>query len=213
MVQMLNASAWKKHLFVDLQPYLCPYDGCNHNSSPFQTKVEWTSHLLVDHIGGRQTKFDCPLCKQGIVGDSMPIVKHLSQHLEEIALTALPNNDDPDENNDEESTIWHQATTAHEMLHHGKTESMEQSLSPRSSPISHPQSPSSEITGGWPTVYNAAPTTEESFQDETKEVTAVPYIPNHHPSIFIDKGTIRKAQAYHEAYRPSAADIFPHLLS
>ncbi|KAL5337874.1 hypothetical protein BJX70DRAFT_367938 [Aspergillus crustosus] len=131
---------WKRHVFEDLQPYICTSEGCT--VPPFTRRHEWfehesdqhrkqwhciicskfTSHsdnTLITHLkrehqsivtvaqlpliastGGRvQTYFgegDCPLCNDwrptpyGATSNARSFRRHLGQHLEQLALSALP---------------------------------------------------------------------------------------------------------------------------
>ena len=132
------------HVFSDLMPYLCTFDGCQHKLKSFQSRSSWADHEFQEHRLNRywacpecsrkscstlewehhlddvhNLKFSapdlvaarknachispkraeeeqCPLC-QVIPGNSRrAFVKHVSQHMEDIALMALPSNAEED---------------------------------------------------------------------------------------------------------------------
>ncbi|KAK3987370.1 hypothetical protein QBC44DRAFT_121497 [Cladorrhinum sp. PSN332] len=90
-VVIKNSSLWKRHIFSDLQPYICLDMDCSYSKATFASREKWASHLALDH--GMDPKWEaiqCFLCAQDTGKGKMAIIKHLSQHLEEISLSALP---------------------------------------------------------------------------------------------------------------------------
>ncbi|KAK8105636.1 hypothetical protein PG999_008995 [Apiospora kogelbergensis] len=104
-VQIKAKSAWKKHLFLDLQPYICLDGGCEYNSSPFPTKAEWEDHVNLEHGLFRSVapNFECPICQDETPNWRADANVHLARHLEEIALTVLPTNLDSEDGTDLDS--------------------------------------------------------------------------------------------------------------
>jgi hypothetical protein len=97
-VRITNNSTWKRHLYVDLEPYLCLELQCSQQS--FSSRNDWISHLALDHR--YQPAWDavtCPLCFVTTEKGKLAVTTHLAQHLEEISLSALPAY--PDEGEDE----------------------------------------------------------------------------------------------------------------
>ncbi|KAK4464391.1 hypothetical protein QBC42DRAFT_45550 [Cladorrhinum samala] len=91
MVVMKNASAWKRHIYLDLQPYACLDLQCAYNGAPFPSRRQWVSHLALDHdMDPDWRSINCSLCLQETGEGKRSIVQHLSRHLEEISLSALP---------------------------------------------------------------------------------------------------------------------------
>lgn len=94
LVKISNNSIWKQHIFGDLQPWICLDSSCSVDTKVFPTCEDWISHLIVDHeMGPSEDKWpttECPLCRTEIGPGKLPITKHLSGHLEEISLAALP---------------------------------------------------------------------------------------------------------------------------
>lgn len=96
LARINTRAAWKKHVFDDLQPYVCTIQECTKPRTRFQSSLEWANHEAT-HINNRaNTK--CPIC----VGDkdlSEPAgyFKHIAEHMREIALAVLPPNLEADE--------------------------------------------------------------------------------------------------------------------
>ncbi|KAL7948551.1 hypothetical protein V8C42DRAFT_254354 [Trichoderma barbatum] len=90
-VVITSNSAWKRHIYLDLQPYVCLEISCPYSSSTFESRDEWISHLALDHeMEPNWESTVCLLCKEETGSGKITITKHLSKHLEEISLSALP---------------------------------------------------------------------------------------------------------------------------
>lgn len=97
-VRITNNSGWKRHLYLDLQPYMCLESLCSELR--FGTRADWVAHLALDH--GCEPAWDaitCPLCSETTEKGKIALTTHLARHLEEISLSALPAY--PDEDDDE----------------------------------------------------------------------------------------------------------------
>ncbi|KAK7958631.1 hypothetical protein PG988_013479 [Apiospora saccharicola] len=106
-VTMKTKSAWKKHLFLDLKPYMCLEGGCNLNGLPFETKAQWQDHILLEHgyPSSSMSTSGCPVCREAISNNQTTVNIHLARHLEEIALTVLPTNLDSEDGTDLDSGL------------------------------------------------------------------------------------------------------------
>jgi len=83
--------AIRRHLFSDLQPWTCVEPDCSAVSATFQTRETWAQHLEFDHeYGPAWLSRACALCKEPTGDGFDACTKHLSNHLEEISLAALP---------------------------------------------------------------------------------------------------------------------------
>ncbi|KAK8080237.1 hypothetical protein PG997_008055 [Apiospora hydei] len=113
-VTIKTKSAWKKHLFLDLKPYICLEDGCGSNGSPFLTKAQWEDHVLLEHgpLGSSSSTSECPICQDDISKSQITAQVHLARHLEEIALTILPTNLDSEDGTDLDSGLASSETSA-----------------------------------------------------------------------------------------------------
>ncbi|KAI0184988.1 hypothetical protein EV127DRAFT_442655 [Xylaria flabelliformis] len=90
-VRISNNSAWKQHLYADLCPWLCLDPSCSRGDKVYKSKTDWISHLALDHrLEPAWESMECPLCLQSTGVGKTIIAKHLSSHLEEISLGALP---------------------------------------------------------------------------------------------------------------------------
>ncbi|KAM5382815.1 hypothetical protein ACJZ2D_002206 [Fusarium nematophilum] len=89
-VRATNNSAWKKHLYSDLQPWLCLDVNCQAGHEPFATRADWLEHLEVDHeLGPSWESLRCPLCVQETGQGKRHVSGHLVSHLEELSLAVL----------------------------------------------------------------------------------------------------------------------------
>jgi len=88
-VRITNNSAWKKHLYQDLQPYVCLETHCAQLT--FSDRIDWVHHLALDHsYQPAWASVSCPLCLKATGAGQMAVTTHLARHLEEISLAALP---------------------------------------------------------------------------------------------------------------------------
>ncbi|KAK8042350.1 hypothetical protein PG994_012833 [Apiospora phragmitis] len=112
-VIMKNKSAWKKHLFLDLKPYIYLKGGYNFNGSPFQTKALWEEHISLEHgpLDSSATTSECPICQDDITSSQTTTKVHLARHLEENALTVLPTNLDSEDGTDLDSGLASSVTS------------------------------------------------------------------------------------------------------
>jgi hypothetical protein len=109
-VLITNNSAWKRHLYADLSPWLCLDASCSYGDKVYKNKSDWVSHLALDHhLEPSWGSMECPLCLMDTGAGKTTITRHLSSHLEEISLGALPaglefDNEPETENQDTEDT-------------------------------------------------------------------------------------------------------------
>ncbi|RFU78548.1 ankyrin repeat [Trichoderma arundinaceum] len=90
-VLITNNSAWKRHIYLDLQPYMCLDMSCPYSSTTFESRDKWISHLALDHeMDPGWDSAKCLLCNEETGSGKMAVTRHLSKHLEEISLSALP---------------------------------------------------------------------------------------------------------------------------
>ena len=118
----------RKHLFADLQPYVCPWDQCLGNTTTFRSRNTWVSHLGQEHnLASHRNGSACPLCLES-VGDGLGAVGvHIARHLEDIALAAIPRNVDSDDGSDSEGNT---STSAESINSDGPTTSDHQQRRP-----------------------------------------------------------------------------------
>ncbi|KAI8716925.1 hypothetical protein NCS52_00987100 [Fusarium sp. LHS14.1] len=101
LVTMTTNSQWKRHLYHDLQPYVCLDTSCQRSDSTFSSRANWIQHLALDHSmepGWEQIR--CPLCADEVGPGKIAVTTHLAQHLEEISLLALPKAPDSETNSE-----------------------------------------------------------------------------------------------------------------
>ncbi|KAK3315568.1 hypothetical protein B0H66DRAFT_502485 [Apodospora peruviana] len=83
-----NRLEWKKHVFFDLQPYVCTFEDCSYASELFATRHEWWEHEIDTH----RRKWRCSMCATGSVFQKKTDIEaHIrSKHADEIADAQLP---------------------------------------------------------------------------------------------------------------------------
>ena len=109
IISVDGTPAWHKHVFQDLQPYICTVAACSTPHTLFSTRHEWVQHLKEAHPrewtgdenraaaasnDSNKSSFRaiCPLCKSGSKSENH-FVRHLARHLQELALFVLPQDD------------------------------------------------------------------------------------------------------------------------
>lgn len=91
LVSVHTNSAWKQHIYADLQPWVCLEIDCPKAYETFHTCKDWVSHLALDHgLESDWMSIKCPLCRHDTGPGKALVTKHLGSHLEEISLGALP---------------------------------------------------------------------------------------------------------------------------
>ncbi|PTB64677.1 hypothetical protein BBK36DRAFT_21428 [Trichoderma citrinoviride] len=90
-ILIANNSGWKRHIYLDLQPYMCLDMSCPHSSNTFESREKWIAHLALDHeMAPHWESIHCALCKEQTGRGKMAVTMHFAKHLEEISLSALP---------------------------------------------------------------------------------------------------------------------------
>ena len=106
IISVDGTSAWHKHVFQDLQPYICTVADCSTPHTLFSTRHEWVQHMKESHprewtgdengataaantLNQSSICATCPLCKSRSRSENH-FVRHLARHLQELALFVLP---------------------------------------------------------------------------------------------------------------------------
>ena len=102
IITIQSTRSWNRHVFHDLQPYVCTEIGCSVPDKLYATRHEWMHHQKTVHCRqqsqstgpGLQSEHEkCHLC-----GDIQPPGKrqarHMARHLQELALFVLPRSDE-----------------------------------------------------------------------------------------------------------------------
>ncbi|KAL9024085.1 MAG: hypothetical protein Q9196_006772 [Gyalolechia fulgens] len=110
-----STRSWNRHVFNDLQPYLCVEKSCLTPDKLYATRHEWIHHCRNAHPSANPTRAGkereeshcCTLC--GNDQDTRDRKeRHIAQHLQELALFVLPRDDeDLDEDPDEDEVGNH----------------------------------------------------------------------------------------------------------
>lgn len=120
LIAVHGTRSWDRHVFQDLQPYICIAPTCATPDKLYSTRHEWVHHLEMAHLiaaqhGGvwKEIKVSagCPLC--GVEVESGRVHSHLARHLQELALFVLPRiEDDPDISKDQDAESTSSAESA-----------------------------------------------------------------------------------------------------
>ena len=109
IISVDGVHAWHKHVFQDLQPYICTVADCSTPQTLFSTRHGWVQHLKEAHphewTGDEKQaaaainesitsifRATCPLCKSNSKSEKY-FVRHLARHLQELALFVVPQDD------------------------------------------------------------------------------------------------------------------------
>lgn len=95
----------RKHLIKDLSPYNCTAPDCTDAFTLFSEKHEWIRHMKTEHEAESIPQSQCcPLCLVNTHDEKEDFLSHLSTHLEEISVAALPRGSFDDSDSDDESS-------------------------------------------------------------------------------------------------------------
>ena len=109
IINAQSTRSWNRHVFNDLQPYICIEKSCITPDKLYATRHEWIRHRRTVHPVENSThkrqieSHRCSLC-----GDTQSTKeqheRHVARHLQKLALFILPRNDEEsDENPDTNS--------------------------------------------------------------------------------------------------------------
>lgn len=111
LIKLLANSPPRKHIFNDLQPYVCtttPHIDENCFET-FSSRSAWTKHEIT-HFGSENQHIKCSFCPPTKAArPESTYFKHLSRHLREVSLAVLPQSHDSDSESEAGSTSSKQA--------------------------------------------------------------------------------------------------------
>ncbi|KAJ9652676.1 hypothetical protein H2198_008079 [Neophaeococcomyces mojaviensis] len=102
LVRATDTASWRKHVFLDLQPYVCIFPQCERANKLFTSRRDWFAHEIEQHVKSGETLTLCSLC--GDILTDLTAEKHLGRHLEDLALFTLPSllfDDEGDDDDDD----------------------------------------------------------------------------------------------------------------
>ena len=111
IITVSNTRSWTRHVFNDLQPYVCTHTDCTTPDILFTTRHEWLNHVEIAHPrdapsgtnpGQRDLGYKCELCGAFLAGEKRRS-QHLARHMQELALFIRPPNEE-DPNDDSHSS-------------------------------------------------------------------------------------------------------------
>ncbi|EQB59298.1 hypothetical protein CGLO_00339 [Colletotrichum gloeosporioides Cg-14] len=75
-----KGKAWRKHVTLDLEPYICIFSNCKSQLEIYPTKVEWLSHMKTSH----RTRWQCFAVQAG----HEPFISETAEEFESHMITA-----------------------------------------------------------------------------------------------------------------------------
>lgn len=98
-IKIDSLDSWRKHIFVDLQQYVCLFPECSHGNRLIPSRHEWLAYELQLHAKSIDM---CTLCDKKVAFADGE--KHI-RHLEDVSLFVLPSSLFDDEANEEKAGI------------------------------------------------------------------------------------------------------------
>lgn len=106
VISVKGLRSWYKHVFEDIRPYVCIVPECTTPAILFSSRRKWTRHLQDSHSKAwwhwrghkdlqHASKFAarCLICMDEAESETQ-LLRHLSQHMQEVALFSLPRSED-----------------------------------------------------------------------------------------------------------------------
>ncbi|KAI5836799.1 hypothetical protein DFP73DRAFT_345177 [Morchella snyderi] len=89
---------WRKHIFSDLEAYMCIRANCSQRDVFFKSKREWVTHDMTCNQDLPQESerteppvaAQCPFCVKEFGANKAGFYNHVAHHMEDIRLFALP---------------------------------------------------------------------------------------------------------------------------
>lgn len=89
LISINNRSSWNRHVFFDLQPYICTELQCPTPERLYATRHGWTHHHETMHSHEEGGMPHCTLC--GATQSTREArYQHVVRHLQELALSVIP---------------------------------------------------------------------------------------------------------------------------
>ncbi|OJD24621.1 hypothetical protein ACJ73_04019 [Blastomyces percursus] len=108
VISIRGPLSWARHVFDDLQPYVCTFRDCPTPNQAYSRRRTWFNHEKTAHRAAQLPQgdshaallqssgpmdtlsaVDCPLCREQVLS-LHHLERHLARHLEQLALFALP---------------------------------------------------------------------------------------------------------------------------
>ncbi|KAF4334679.1 serine threonine kinase [Fusarium beomiforme] len=89
LIEVKGVRAWTRHIFRDLQPYVCTFDNCEAPDAFFETRQDWIQHEFENH----RREWHCNDPKHDSCGSEKDFIDHMRAlhelHLPESQLFSL----------------------------------------------------------------------------------------------------------------------------
>ncbi|OJD11712.1 hypothetical protein AJ78_07565 [Emergomyces pasteurianus Ep9510] len=151
LISIRGPLSWARHIFDDLQPYICTFRYCPTPNKMYNRRRAWFNHEKTAHRSARLSQGDsrsallqwsgpvdnlstvgCPLCRETIL-NLHHLERHLARHHEQLALFALPR-DIAGDNNHRDSQEGSDDSPSSEGLIHGSESGTDAGLDTLSNP-------------------------------------------------------------------------------
>ncbi|KAI4124007.1 MAG: hypothetical protein LQ338_005031 [Usnochroma carphineum] len=93
VISVQTRGSWNRHVFNDLQPYICTRIRCTTPDKLYATRHDWLHHLRTEHSNEDTDRRECALCGKP-QNNTESHDRHVAGHLQELALFILPRNEE-----------------------------------------------------------------------------------------------------------------------
>ncbi|PGH30734.1 hypothetical protein GX50_06496 [[Emmonsia] crescens] len=151
LISVRGPLSWARHIFDDLQPYICTFRDCPTPNKTYDRRRAWFNHEKTAHRSARLPQGDfrsvllqsagpvdklsavgCPLCRETVPNLHL-LERHLARHLEQLALFAMPR-DINDDNNQRDSQEGDDGNPSSEDFEHASEDETGEDLDTLSKP-------------------------------------------------------------------------------
>ncbi|PKK44968.1 hypothetical protein CI102_11366, partial [Trichoderma harzianum] len=91
LIVINDRNSWKKHVFRDLQPYVCLFDNCSSPSQLYQRRKDWVAHMKQEHWVSWSCSYGCSKSFRSQESFEKHVTTIHGQNFESIDLQAVLN--------------------------------------------------------------------------------------------------------------------------
>lgn len=122
VISVSSTRSWSRHVFNDLQPYICTEIECPTPDKLYSTRHEWLQHLRKTHHRDESSQTaskdhdsdrlrQCSLC-WSVLRNTETYKRHMARHQQELALFVLPQNEEYSDEEEHQSDTTSDASPA-----------------------------------------------------------------------------------------------------
>ena len=84
----------RRHVYRDLQPYICLTTHCSLGLQSFESRHEWGAHTFTMHkevdVSRPTLQGTCPFCHMNPGPAKARFISHVGRHMQDVSLSAIP---------------------------------------------------------------------------------------------------------------------------